>query len=58
MTLAIDQRRIDSGNELVKPIMKKKFNNVVYFSQLEYIFFYMDYADFNKVVIYSENYIK
>ena len=58
MTLAIDQRRIDSGNELVKPIMKKKFNNAVYFSQLEYIFCYLDYADFNKVIIYSENYIK
>ena len=53
MTLAIDQRRIDSGNQLVEPIIKVKSDNTIYFPQLEYISFYMGqghHADLDKVI--------
>ena len=52
ITLAIDQRSIDSGNELVKPIIKVKSDNTIYFPQPEYISFYMGqghHADLDKV---------
>ena len=61
ITLDIDQRSIDSGNKFIKHVIKVKSDNTIYFPQLEYIFCYMGqerYVDFDKNIIYSENYIK
>jgi len=61
ITLAIDQRSIDSGNELVKPIIKVKSDNTIYFPQLEYISFIWVRGIMLieiRLLIYSENYIK
>jgi hypothetical protein len=40
--LAIDQRRIDSGNGFVELVIEVESNHPVYFSQVKDVFCYMD----------------